>query len=475
MNLRFRLAAGVAFFFLLAFAPPAFACSCRDPGPPCQAYWKSPVVFMGTPLGASAVEVDWRGHKMVQRLFRFRVEEGLRGIRVKEVKVLTGAWGGDCGYDFRVGTKYLVYAHEVEGKPWVGTSICSRTRPLSEAAEDLSFIRGISNSPPGSLLYGVARRYRINLETGGWDAQEPIAGAKVIATSGEHQRVESTDADGNYHFKELPPGKYTVRVILPPNLSSQAEQEVEVSEHGCARIDYRAVLDGRISGKVIDARGQSPGIVTVDLLPLETGKQLRALWDVTESDGSFGFKDLPPGQYVLGVNIGDAPDDDLPYKTTYYPSTSEQGAAEIFKLDRGQHLTGLEFRLPPPLNRRAITGVVVRPDGKPVTRGEVSLTEVASNRPAGRDAKTDGEGRFSIQAFEGVRYKVSASVPADPNWDPDSGQGVELLVSPELEITVSAQSMPVRLVIAGRDGVNRTTFVRRAPRVSSRPGRRGKR
>lgn len=474
-NLGYRLAFAAACLFLPALASPTYACSCLDPGPPCQAYWNSSVSFSGTPLSVSRVEVEWEGHKMVQRLFLFRVEEAFRGIEGKEVEVLTGAWGGDCGYDFQPGTKYLVYGGRVQDKPWVGTSICTRTRPLSEAAEDLSFIRGLPGAPAGGEIYGTARRYTVNLETGGRDEAGAITGAKVTATSGGRSIEEVTGGDGGYSFKGLAPGKYTVRVTLPPHLSPQEEQRVEVHDRGCARIDYRAVVDGRIIGRVLDSRGQSPGSITLDLLPLAEGKQLRALWAITESDGSFVFKDLPPGRYVLGVNVGDAPDKDMPYKTTFYPSASEQSAAEIISLGEGQHVTGVVFHLPQPLASRALTGVVVWPNGRPVTRGEVSLTEVASGRPAGMDAKVDRLGCFSIQAFEGVKYRLRASTPADPNWDPDSGRGVALLVSPEVEVMPSAKTGPVRLVIdTANDGVRRTTTVLRAPRVPPPAKRRRK-
>jgi hypothetical protein len=177
-SLRLRLAVCAAILFLPAFASPVFACSCLNPGPPCQAYWDAPVVFAGTPLAVSRIEVERDGSRVMQRLVRFRIEEAFRGVGGTDVEVLTGGWGGDCGYDFEVGRKYLVYGYTIEGKKWVGTGICTRTRPLSEAGEDLNFIRALPNSPPGATIYGTAQRHRVNLENGGsWDPAGPIAGA----------------------------------------------------------------------------------------------------------------------------------------------------------------------------------------------------------------------------------------------------------------------------------------------------------
>ena len=47
----------------------------------------------------------------------------------------TGVGGGDCGFSFRAGQTYLVYA--TGRREALHTSICSRTRPLEEATEDL--------------------------------------------------------------------------------------------------------------------------------------------------------------------------------------------------------------------------------------------------------------------------------------------------------------------------------------------------
>src|SRR5712692_720631 len=99
----FQLAIGITVLFLFGITPNALACSCLDPGPPCQAYWNSPVVFAGTALSVSRIEVDWNGDKVPQRLFRFRIEDAFRGVSGSEVEVLTGAGGGDCGYDFQRG------------------------------------------------------------------------------------------------------------------------------------------------------------------------------------------------------------------------------------------------------------------------------------------------------------------------------------------------------------------------------------
>jgi hypothetical protein len=64
----------------------------------------------------------------------------------KEIEILTGYGGGDCGYQFQVGIEYVIYAYK-NSAGRLETGICTRTRPLAEAAEDVKYIREMSTAP----------------------------------------------------------------------------------------------------------------------------------------------------------------------------------------------------------------------------------------------------------------------------------------------------------------------------------------
>jgi hypothetical protein len=242
-------------------------------------------------------------------------------------------------------------------------------------------------------------------------------------------------------------------------LTPVEEQTVELSDRGCAEINCQAVINGRIGGTLLDEHGKPLAIKSVDLITAENvGKPVKQQWATTETNGSFQFTGLPPGKYILGINIGDAPDKDLPYETTYYPSAPDPSKAEVFVLGEGDQRAGISFRLPPSLTARMVQGVVVWPDGRPAVNAEVSLTDVKSGRLAGWHTRTDRNGQFQLSAFDRVQYKISATIPADPNWNPDSGKSVTLLVTQELLITPSQHLQPVRLVIEeDNKGTKRTT------------------
>src|SRR5262245_42217383 len=343
-------------------------------------------------------------------------------------------------------------------------------------SEDLNYIRSIAKLSPGGSIYGTAQRYTVDLENGAWKPAGPIGGAVVVALSGGRRFEAMTSGDGHYDLSGLPPGRYTVRVTLPPKLTPNEDNAVEVHDRGCAEINYRAVIDGRIVGRLLDAQGRPLSIETVNLLPVESrAEAFRPLWNITNEDGSFHFTNLPPGKYILGVNIGNAPSEKLPYRKTLYPSTADQSNAEVLSLSEGQHLVGIDFRLPQPLTASVIKGVVVWLDGRPAVNAEVSLIEIESGRLTGWYTKTDDKGHFGLSSFEGVQYKITATIPADPNWDPDSGKAVALLVTREVQITPSSQAAPVRLVIDTLgDGITRTRSVVGPRRPKTTPKKRKK-
>jgi|GEM_PF-3400137 len=61
----------------------------------------------------------------------FNVQSSWKGVTTTTTAIFTGN-GGDCGYPFKVGNQYLVYAHNFYSD--LATGICSRTIPASAAA-----------------------------------------------------------------------------------------------------------------------------------------------------------------------------------------------------------------------------------------------------------------------------------------------------------------------------------------------------
>ena len=58
-------------------------------------------------------------------IIKLKVSKSWKRINSQEIILTTGRGGGDCGYRFEIGKKYLVYAYGERND--LGTGICSRT------------------------------------------------------------------------------------------------------------------------------------------------------------------------------------------------------------------------------------------------------------------------------------------------------------------------------------------------------------
>ena len=156
MNQKLKLLSiGSLVLTLLSFSDAAFACECVKTPTPCVAYERAEAVFIGTPTEVSRNESkDKIGNSgRASRIFRFSVDQAFRGVNDSQVSVITGQGAGDCGYDFKIGEQYLVYASR-DSQKMLYTSICSRTKHIRDANEDLEYIHGLSKASPGGWVFG---------------------------------------------------------------------------------------------------------------------------------------------------------------------------------------------------------------------------------------------------------------------------------------------------------------------------------
>jgi hypothetical protein len=127
----------LALFFVgtsILSAEAAHACTCVPPQSPGAERERAAAVFSGKVLQV-------KRHKSAEDIFGgvevvFRVDKAWKGAGKRTVSVFTSSQSAACGYSFTKGHTYLVYASaNSEGR--LSTSICSRTRRLKDAREDL--------------------------------------------------------------------------------------------------------------------------------------------------------------------------------------------------------------------------------------------------------------------------------------------------------------------------------------------------
>ena len=126
----------VAAVALLLGLPPALqaesvlACSCLPPPPVWESVEGASVVFAGRVQSLD----HWEGEDDHGVHVTFAVSRVWKGPVSSELVANTRSLGlGDCGYPFDLWEEYLVYAYGDA----LDIHLCSRTAPLSYAAEDL--------------------------------------------------------------------------------------------------------------------------------------------------------------------------------------------------------------------------------------------------------------------------------------------------------------------------------------------------
>ena len=134
---RMIIGLGVSIATLFSAAPPAFACDCLGPGSVSEAFSKAPVVFVGRVESVSPIR-SWSGKGPRSRT-RFRVTEALRGTKAEQIDIF--GYETDCDLHFSPGQDWIIYTFARRDGSGFATNNCTRSRPLSEAAEDLAYGR----------------------------------------------------------------------------------------------------------------------------------------------------------------------------------------------------------------------------------------------------------------------------------------------------------------------------------------------
>jgi MYXO-CTERM domain-containing protein len=127
----------------------AHACTCAPPPPTLEAVAEASAVFQG-----SVVDITPPSTPAGEMVARISVERVWKRSRTESVvEVHTPANSAACGLSFKPGSRWLIYADEIEGN--LRAVLCSRSKPLDAASDDLAALGpgtslgGPSPVPPG--------------------------------------------------------------------------------------------------------------------------------------------------------------------------------------------------------------------------------------------------------------------------------------------------------------------------------------
>lgn len=433
----------------------ANACSCISAGSACDAYGTASAVFVGTVVGlrekerpkdvaTARRERDAGLSEWGSNFYKFSIVHPYLGINTPEIEILTGSGGGDCGYEFKIGQRYLVYANR--SKTHLTTSICSRTKPVDQADEDLAFLGTLSSAAPGATIYGRVTRYELKKEVG---VSDPDV---FITIDGEEKKEVRPDSEGNYRVKGLPAGKYKVKVHLPDTLTTyQPERELTVADRGCAAQTWYVTDNGEVSGRVIDAEGQPVKRILLSLVkPTDNPRTADdARLERTDEEGRFKFSAVRRGSYVIAVNFNRYPDPSDPtnaYVPTFYPGVLNQAQAEVITVALGEKIKDRLIQISLKQPASVIRVQVVWEDGTPVSNAQLLVRDATHRETtSAHGLQADAQGWFSINGYVGQQLVFQARsnrpyVSTGRQFDP-------MERSDPLRLLVQQQTETVKIVI----------------------------
>ena len=439
------------------------ACSCGSTGTPCESYGSAAAVFVGTVTGVmdnerpvknsnerrkeeDSGEIDW-----VPMSYKFSVEQAYLGVAGSEVEILTGRGAGDCGVAFQTGQRYLVYAYRHKDK--LTTSICTRTKSFSKATEDLAFLGTLSSAAPGVTIYGYVSRHPDHEPKRSEVKSEPLSPDVLITIEGESEKKEiRPDTEGHFRVSDLRPGKYKLALRLPETLTAlQNEQELNLSDRGCAAVGWYITDNGRVNGRVINADGEAVARILVSLVdPGADATEYPSRVVRTNDEGYFSFSAVPRGSYHVAVNYNRFPDSNDPtngYPPSFYPGVVDQRHAQTINVGAGEKLSDLEIRIPSKQPASTLIGTVVWSDGSPVVNAQLSIKDVTQTKNAShRSVSADAQGQFKIEGYNGQKLIIEARSNRPLVRSP-SGGFEPMERSEALTITLERLTHTVQIVI----------------------------
>jgi hypothetical protein len=205
MSLRQVIFAGVL-LLLPCSAARVLACQCRERQPPCSQYAEADAVFVGAVTDVTPVDYDLIATpgSNVRRV-GFKVERAFRGVGGARAELIE--WGTSCDFGFEDGKTYLVYAYRSPEKGTLSTGYCTRTAELSKASADLAYLDGLASAAPETLITGLLADYG-----------KRLAGVRVTAEGGGGLYRSASDKSGWFKLAVPQPGRYKVRIFLPPDV-----------------------------------------------------------------------------------------------------------------------------------------------------------------------------------------------------------------------------------------------------------------
>ena len=175
---------------------------------------------------------------------------------------------------------------------------------------------------------------------------------------------------------------------------------------------------GYIEGRLVSPDGKRYEDIWVTATRTDAENEFQSAGDAdTDKDGRFKIS-VPPGEYVVGVNVIRPASEPFPFRTTYAPTARSFKSAQVYRVGDREQIRA-DIYLNPPLAPRSIPVVVQWPDGRPVEDANVWLTEAAGDPNIVVDtavSHTKADGTFTLKGVVETDYVVRADIYVKPGY-----------------------------------------------------------
>jgi len=223
----------------------------------------------------------------------------------------------------------------------------------------------VVSPPPGASLSETTQLMIATAAARGLPIQaQGIQNIVTRAVGTQTWPIVTTDADGKYEFRDVRPGRYTIRAVregffgkpvngaYPPTVWS----DIVVAEKETKQVPLALVQGATIEGRVNDVSGSALPNATVQVYSVayQTGFALlqpaiAGAAKTTDSRGEFQLFWIPPGDYYLGatppVRAGGPGTPFQPGGRTFYPSETNLNTATPIAIRGGEELRRMDISI----------------------------------------------------------------------------------------------------------------------------------
>jgi hypothetical protein len=302
----------------------------------------------------------------------------------------------------------------------------------------------VVSPPPGASLSEITRLMTTDAAARSLPVRDATIQQMVNnAAGGNTWPSVTTDRDGRFTFKDVRPGKYTVRAqrdgyfgkAVNGVYPATASMDVAVEGREAAEASLAMVRGAIIGGRVYDISGQALTNVNVQVFTVTYQNGFSVLQPivakVSDDRGEYRLFWIPPGDYYVGVTPRTSPATatGLQAAKTFYPGVTRIGDATPVKIRGGEDLTGIDigiratpaFRITgevhsfvPPTEAAAAAPVVTGAVLMLVTRDvDTPDDSTGQNRVVGNAPLTPTMGKFEVSNIQPGAYDLFARIP-DP-------------------------------------------------------------